>query len=184
MNANKYRTILADPPWPLKLTGSYLLARNFRPAKLVYPTMDVAEIKSLPVSALAETGAHLWLWVTNQFLREGLEVMEAWGFTYHQTITWCKPSGCGNYFVSRTEHILFGYKDQCRFNKARYIPNVYHWPRASRHSSKPPESYALVESVSDEPRLEMFARPITPMFPKIEGWDVFGNEVESDVRLA
>jgi N6-adenosine-specific RNA methylase IME4 len=179
----KYRTILADPPWPLNLTGSYLVTRHFRPASLVYPTMTTDAIKAMPVSEQAESGAHLWLWVTNQFLREGFDVMDAWGFKYHQTITWAKPSGCGNYFISRTEHILFGYKDRCEFNKARYVPNVYYWPRAGAHSTKPPESYALIESISDEPRLELFARPITPMFPKIDGWHVFGNEVESDVNL-
>jgi N6-adenosine-specific RNA methylase IME4 len=179
----KYRTIVADPPWPQKMMGSYLLARNLRPAKLVYPTMTVEAIKTMPVADIAEPGAHLWLWVTNEFLRAGFDVMESWGFTYLAPITWCKPSGCGNYFIHRTEHILFGYKDRCEFNKARYVPNVYHWKRPSQHSAKPAESYELIESISDEPRLELFARPITPMFPKIEGWDVFGNEVESDLSL-
>lgn len=179
----KYRTILADPPWPLRVMGSYLLQRNLRPANLVYPTMTVDEIKAMPIGELAETGAHLWLWVTNQFIREGFDVMAAWGFKFLAPITWCKPSGCGNYFIHQTEHVLFGYKDKCEFNKARYIPNVYHWPRAGSHSSKPPESYALVESISDEPRLELFARPITPMFPKIEGWHTFGNEVTNDISL-
>lgn len=186
MTGRKYRTILADPAWPLKLTGSYLQVRKFRAASLVYPTMSVEQIKALPVNELADAGAHLWLWVTNQTLRAGFDVMEAWGFKYHQTITWVKSSGLGNYFICQTEHILFGYKDRCEFNKARYIPNIYHWPKAKpgQHSRKPAESYKLIESVSDEPRIELFARPITPMFPKIDGWDVWGNEVEPDIQLA
>jgi len=179
----KYRTILADPPWPMKMSGSYLLSRHMRPAKLVYPTMTIEEIKAMRVNELAEVGAHLWLWVTNQFLEEGFSVMRAWGFKYLAIVTWVKPSGLGNYFINRTEHILFGYYRKCLFNKARYIPNVYHWPQAVEHSRKPADSYKLIESVSDDPRLELFARPITPLFPKIEGWATFGNEVQSDVSL-
>lgn len=183
---NRYRTILADPPWQMKLAGQYKGGgRNEVPRVLPYPTMSLDAIKALPVGELSETGAHLWLWVTNQFLREGFEVMEAWGFTYLAPITWVKASGFGNYFVHRTEHILFGYKDRCEFNKARYLPNVYHWKRTTigNHSRKPIDSYALIESISDEPRLELFARPISPLFPKIEGWDVFGDEVESDINF-
>jgi N6-adenosine-specific RNA methylase IME4 len=194
----KYRTILADPPWPLKLMWSSLLVRrNMRPAELVYPTMTIEGIKALPVGELAEDGAHLWLWVTNQVLQEGLDVMRSWGFTYVTPITWKKPSGCGNYFIHHTQHILFGFRGKLKFNKARYIPNAYDWPlegepvdlwqewgQPTKHSAKPAASYRLIESISDEPRLELFARPITPMFQKIEGWDVFGNEVESDIVLA
>jgi N6-adenosine-specific RNA methylase IME4 len=194
----KYRTILADPPWPERMTGSYLLSRHFRPAELVYPTMRIEEIKAMPIGDLAETGAHLWLWVTDQFLHEGFHVMESWGFKYLAPIVWRKPSGLGNYFIHRTEFLLFGYKNRCAFNRSRYIPNDYDWPtplngepindaptwrRPRGHSRKPPESYDLIESVSDEPRLELFARPITPMFPKINGWDVFGNEVQSDIAF-
>lgn len=176
----KYRTILADPPWAMKLTGSYLKVRHLRPAKLVYPTMTVDEIKAMPVAEMAEIGAHLWLWVTNQFLEAGFQVMRAWGFKYLAPITWCKPSGLGNYFIHRTEHILFGYKDRCEFNKARYVPNVYHWPPATpgNHSQKPAGSYALIESISDEPRLELFARPISPLFPGIPSWTSMGNEMD------
>lgn len=180
---SEYKTILADPPWAMKMMGSYLRDRNCRPASLVYPTMKLEEIKAMPVGALAAVGAHLWLWVTNQFLEAGFEVMRAWGFKYHAIITWVKPSGLGNYFINRTEHMLFGYKQRCYFNKARYIPNVYHWPQAVEHSRKPVGSYKLIESISDEPRLELFARPITPLFPKIDGWAVYGNQVQSDISL-
>lgn len=190
----QYRTILADPPWQMKTAGQYK-SRRERPRVLPYPTMTLEAIKALPVNELSEDGAHLWLWVTNQFLEEGFQVMRAWGFTYLAPITWRKSSGFGNYFIHRTEHMLFGYKNRCQFNKARYISNtydfqdveyvdnIYDWPRAKtgQHSRKPIESYQLIESISEEPRLELFARPITPLFPKIDGWSVYGNEVESDV---
>lgn len=111
--------------------------------------------------------------------------MKAWGFTYLAPITWRKASGFGNYFIHRTEHILFGYKNRCVFNKARYIPNIYDWKRApkGKHSRKPKESFDLIESVSEPAYLELFARPITPMFQKMPGWDVYGDQIESDVSF-
>jgi|SRR6185503_3907161 len=201
----KYRTILADPPWHLQMAGQYK-RRNEGPRILPYRTMPLDDIKALPVNDLSERGAHIWLWVTTgklidgkPVLLAGFEVLAAWGFTYLQLLTWTKPSGFGNYFLSLTEHILFGYKERCEFNRGRYIKNAYRelpdalepidesyaWGRAKagEHSRKPAASYELIESISDEPRLELFARPITPMFPKIDGWHTFGNEVECDVTL-
>lgn len=180
----KYKTILADPPWAMKTCGEYK-RRGEQPRGLPYGTMMLDDILRIPVSDLAETGAHLWLWVTNQFIEQGFQVMKAWGFTYLAPITWVKASGFGNYFVHRTEHILFGYKDRCIFNKARYVSNVYFWDRAKagKHSRKPLQSIELIESISEAPRLELFARPMTPLFPKIEGWHYWGNEIESDIQL-
>jgi len=166
----KYRTILIDPPWQLKLTGLYR-TRKLRPAKLVYPTMTIEEIK-IPINELADIGCHLWLWVTNQTLPLGFELINHWGFKYHAPITWVKPSGCGNYFVHRTQHILFAYKQKCQFNKARYKPTVFFTSIPKRHSEKPEESYQLIESISDEPRLELFARK------KRNGWDCIGKDID------
>ena len=203
----KYRTILADPPWRLQMAGQYNgKTRNERPRILPYPTMPLEQIKSLPVAELAETGAHLWLWVTTgklidgkPVIEAGFELLRAWGFTYLQMLTWTKPSGFGNYFLSLTEHILFAYKNRCEFNRARYIKNAYDevadaepidesyaWgrPKAGQHSRKPVGSYQLIESVSDEPRIELFARPISPLFPKIPGWSTWGNEIQSDIAFS
>ena len=177
----KYRTILADPPWDMGLTGLYQ-TRKMRPAKLVYATMSVEDIKKMPVQEFADEGCHLWLWVTNSHLRHGFDVMEAWGFQYLAPITWVKPSGCGNYFVHRTQHILFGYKDRCVFNRERYKPTVFFSSVPKRHSEKPGESYVLIESVSDPPRLELFARKRRVSLTD-EKWDVWGNEVECDVEM-
>lgn len=170
----KYRTILIDPPWAMKMTGLYQ-TRKLRPARLVYPTMTIEEIERLPVGELAEVGCHLWLWTTNQFLEAGLQLMRHWGFTYHAPIHWIKPSGCGNYFVHRTQTMLFGYRTKCQFNKERYKPNIIETGSPKRHSQKPDVSYSYIESISDEPRIELFSRQ------KRFGWDVWGNEVKSDI---
>lgn len=173
----KYRTILIDPPWNMGLTGLYQ-TRKLRPAKLVYPTMTVEQITELPINELADEGCHLWLWVTNSHLKYGFGLIEHWGFRYLAPITWVKPSGCGNYFVHRTQHILFAYKNKCQFHKERYKPTVFFTGIPKKHSQKPEESYQLIESISDEPRLELFARP-----PKRDGWDTLGFEIDGyDIR--
>ena len=173
----KYRTILADPPWESGLTGLYQ-SRRLRLSKHVYPLMPLKDIMALPVESWAEEGCHLWLWTINSrpFFHEALHVMEAWGFTFLAPIHWVKPSGLGNYFIHRTQTLLFGYYRKCQFHKERYKPNVI-MAKAGRHSEKPVESYELIESISDEPRLELFARA------KRSGWDVWGNEVKNDIDI-
>ncbi len=171
-----YRCILADPPWQQPLSGQYRAPKNKRPGRLPYPTLTVARVAAMPVGQLAADRCHLWLWTSNAFLRDGFKVMDAWGFRYLAPIHWVKPSGLGNYFVHRTQTLLFGYKGRCHFPQARYRPNVLFAP-ALRHSQKPECSYELIEAVSPGPRLELFARRTRP------GWHVWGDEVAPDVRL-
>jgi len=171
----KYRTIVADPPWAQTLSGRSKQRPN-RSLGLSYPTMSIDEICAMQVSDFAEVGCHLWLWTTNEFLHDGFHVMKSWGFKYLAPIHWVKPNGLGNYWQHRTQTILFGYYQKCQFNLERYLPN-YFQAKAGRHSEKPDASYDLVERVSDPARLEMFARRLR------FGWDVFGNEVESNIEI-
>lgn len=132
----------------------------------------------MPVEAHAAPDCHLWLWTTNSHLEAGFQVMRAWGFRYLAPLHWIKPSGVGNWFVHRTQTILFGYREQCRFPLRRYAPNILQDGKDPvRHSQKPEEFFRLVESVSPGPRLELFARV------RREGWDAFGNEVPDSVAL-
>ena len=147
------------------------------PDSLPYPTMSITEICSLPIGDIAADDCHLWLWTTNQHLPDGFRVMESWGFRYLAPIHWIKPSGVGNWFVHRTQTVLFGYRRKCRFDLARYKPNILTTGSPKRHSEKPDEAYALIESISSEPRLELFARR------KRHGWQAWGNEVTSDITL-
>ena len=174
---SNYKTVLADPPWKMDLQGgNYSKTRNKRPKRLPYQTMSIAEVCALPVGQMADDGCHLWLWTANQYLRQGFDVMDAWGFKYLAPITWVKPSGLGHWFIHRTQTILFGYKGRCEFPLERYLPNVFEAP-AGRHSAKPEKSYDLIERVSPGPRLELFARE------RRLGWSAWGNEVASDVTL-
>jgi len=165
----KYSIIYADPPWNQTFSGKW----NKHPSldKIEYPCMSLDEIKQMPVSDISEIGCHLWLWTTNQYLRDGFDVMKAWGFKYLAPITWVKPSGIGNWFVHRTQTLLVGYKDKCIFPNGRFKPTVLFATLPSRHSKKPEEMRKLIESISGTPRIELFARQ------KTKGWDVWGNEV-------
>lgn len=160
-------------PRPKAMNGKHGLA-----SRLTYPTMTVQQIAALPVACLAEPDTHLWLWTTNQFLHDGFEVMEAWGFKYLAPITWVKPSGVGNYFVHRTQTVLFGYREQCRFLAARYLPTVFEsgWPHP--HSAKPEQFFDIVERISPTPRIELFARRLRL------GWDSWGDEVGNTLPFA
>jgi N6-adenosine-specific RNA methylase IME4 len=172
-----YQCILIDPPWPQVMSGKYKSSKNKRADDLPYPAMSLEEMLRLPVKALGADDSHLWLWTTNQFLEDGFILMRAWGFKYLAAIHAIKPSGIGNYFVHRTQTLLFGYKTKCKFPLGRYKPNIIEVPDPKRHSEKWDETYEYIESVSPGPRLELFARRKRP------GWDVWGNEVKPDIDL-
>lgn len=179
----KYQIIYADPPWDL---GEFGLGRDMRPnrkynigraIKLDYPVMSEAEICSLGVPSIADDICHLWLWAANGSVHSAFHVMEAWGFKYLNMLTFNKPSGVGAWFVNTTQHLLFGYKGKLEMGEGRYTPTSQKFqPR--RNSKKPDFVYDLVESVSPyDRRIELFARQ------KVEGWSVWGNEVESDIDM-
>ena len=105
--------------------------------KFPYSCMTVKEICALRVGDLADDGCHLWLWTTNAFLREGFDVMNAWGFRYLAPIHWIKPSGFGNYVIHRTQTLLLGYKSRCDFSRLRYFENILETGNPKQHSRKP-----------------------------------------------
>ena len=173
----KFKTIMIDPPWQQTFSGSYSRPKHTMKKALPYPSLTIDQIKSLPVRDMAEEGCHLWLWTTNSIMEQGFSLIREWGFTYLAPIHWIKPSGIGNWFVHRTQTVLFAYSKKCIFPKARYLPNVFQANTPRRHSAKPEEAYRLVESISPSPRIELFAR-------HREGdWSVWGNEVDSDIKI-
>lgn len=173
-----YGTILADPPWQFSnRTGK--MAPEHRRLKR-YATLTLAAIKGLPVATLAAERSHLYLWVPNALLREGLEVMEAWGFQYKTNLIWHKirkdggsdGRGVGFYFRNTTEMILFGVRGQLRtLPPGRRQVNLIQ-SRKREHSRKPHELYAIIEACSPGPFLELFARGHRA------GWMQWGDEVE------
>mgnify|MGYP005623258127 CR=1 FL=1 len=174
---NKYKTILADPPWQFQNRTGKMAPEHKRLSR--YPTMSLQEIKDLPVEAIADDTAHLYLWVPNALLMDGLQVMECWGFKYKTNLIWYKirkdggpdRRGVGFYFRNVTEIILFGVrgKNARTLAPGRSQENIIS-SRKREHSRKPDEQFKLIESCSAGPYLEMFARG-----PR-NGWDVWGNQ--------
>lgn len=171
MNApsKRYGTILADPPWDIQQGGGRGAGRH-------YPLLSVEEICALPVRRLTAENAHLWLWTTNAALFAARQVIEAWGFSYRSVLSWVKPRlGLGRYLRNASEHLLFAVRGHAPM-LSRSQPSWLFAP-VHEHSRKPEECYAVIERCSPGPRLELFARRKQP------GWDVWGNEVDSDVEL-
>lgn len=166
----QFRTIVADPPWDYGNKATRGSTRKH------YATMSIEDICALDVGSQAAADSHLYLWVTNGFIREGFDVLEAWGFTYKTCITWAKTQiGLGNYFRGATEHVLFGVKGGLRTND-RNIRNWFEAPRG-KHSAKPDCFFDLVERASDGPYLELFSRR-----GRI-GWEAWGNEALETVEV-
>lgn len=171
-----FQTILADPPWQFKNRTGKVAPEHKRLSR--YSTMTLDEIKALPVDDVTAENAHLYLWVPNALLPDGLAVMEAWGFRYVSNVIWAKRRkdggpdgrGVGFYFRNVTEPILFGVKGKMRtLPPARSQVNMIE-TRKREHSRKPDEQYDFIERCSPGPYLEMFAR-----YPQ-EGWHVWGDE--------
>lgn len=173
-----YQTILADPPWRFTNRTGKMAPEHKRLNR--YGTLSLQEIMDIPVKDVTDTNAHIYLWVPNALLEEGIAVLKAWGFKYKSNIVWHKirkdggpdGRGVGFYFRNTTELVLFGTKGRMRTLKpGRTQVNILK-TRKQEHSRKPDEMYEIIEACSPSPRLELFARG------KRKGWDVFGNQAE------
>ena len=175
---NKYATVLADPPWQFQNRTGKVAPEHKR--LLRYPTMTFDEIYDLPVADITEDKAHLYLWVPNALIVEGLETMRRWGFTYKTNLVWYKVRkdggpdgrGVGFYFRNVTELVLFGVKgsNNRTLSAGRRQVNLLSTQKRE-HSRKPDEFYNIVESCSPGPYIELFCR-----HPR-KGWDAWGNEI-------
>lgn len=165
--AVKYRTIIADPPWPTGQRGKYGAERH-------YSLMSLDDIRRMPVGDLAADNAHLYLWCYPATRRIAEEVMEAWGFRFVDEFVWGKDQmGLGQYFRHAHETLLLGVRGRLsvKFRGQRSFAML---PRQS-HSHKPEEIHVMVQRMSPCPFLEIFARRPFP------GFHVWGNEVASDI---
>ncbi len=176
-----FGTILADPPWQFQNRTGKVAPEHKRLSR--YDTMTLDDICSLPVEDIAADPSHLYLWVPNALLPEGLKVMDSWGFRYVSNIVWHKirkdggsdGRGVGFYFRNVTELLLFGVKGKNARTLApgRRQVNMMQ-SRKREHSRKPDEQYKLIEDCSWGPRIELFSRGAR------KGWTVWGNQAGDD----
>jgi N6-adenosine-specific RNA methylase IME4 len=176
----KFSTILADPPWRFQNRTGKMAPEHRRLSR--YETMTLDDICALPVEGLASEPAHLYLWVPNALLPEGLEVMKAWGFNYKSNLIWHKirkdggsdGRGVGFYFRNVTEVILFGIRGKnARTREAGRTQVNMIETRKREHSRKPDEQYSIIEGCSPGPYLELFARGDR------KKWAAWGNQADN-----
>lgn len=179
VHGKRFSTVLADPPWQFQNRTGKVAPEHKRLSR--YGTMTLEDIKQLPVSSLTQDMAHLYLWVPNALLPEGISVLQAWGFQYKSNIVWHKVRkdggsdgrGVGFYFRNVTELILFGVKGKnARTLQAGRRQVNYLSSRKREHSRKPDEQYKLIEACSPGPFLELFARG------ERKGWTIWGNQAD------
>lgn len=180
----KFGTILADPPWRFSNRTGKMAPEHRRLSR--YSTMTHQEIMELPIPQIALPKSHLYLWVPNALIMEGLEVMKRWGFTYKTNVVWYKirkdggpdGRGVGFYFRNVTELILFGVRGSLRtLSPGRRQVNIVS-TRKREHSRKPDEQYEIIEACSPGPYIELFARHHR------DGWTQWGNEIEKDASIS
>jgi N6-adenosine-specific RNA methylase IME4 len=179
VGGRRFGTILADPPWQFQNRTGKVAPEHRRLSR--YGTMAVREIEAIPVNAAAAEMAHLYLWVPNALLPEGLAVLRAWGFQYKSNIVWHKirkdggsdGRGVGFYFRNVTEVLLFGVRGKnARTLKPGRTQVNYLKSRKREHSRKPDEQYGIIEACSRGPFLEVFGRGTR------EGWATWGNQAD------
>jgi site-specific DNA-methyltransferase (adenine-specific) len=195
MANGRYQIIYADPPWKYDDSRT---SKSMGMARSAYECMPVKEIMALPVKQISDRNCLLFLWATPPKLREAIAVIDVWGFRYITIVfTWVKLnprgkvekegkdiilrggiySGLGHWTNANTELVLLGKRGHPK-RIARNVKQIIIAPRRE-HSRKPDETREkIIQLVGGLPRVELFARQ------RVEGWDVWGNEVESDIDLA
>ena len=167
-----FKTVVIDPPWPQRGGGKVKRGAD-KPDKLLDTPRIIETILTCPYWANVSDNAHLYLWVTNNQVPDGLRVMEALGFRYITNVCWSKNSiGLGQYFRGKHELVLFGTKGRGVAVRTddRSIPSLFEANKTT-HSQKPDAFYDMVTRRSDGPYLDVFARHHRP------GWTVWGDEV-------
>ena len=185
----KYQIIYADPPWKF---GNRMYSSNnndhHRAITRAYPVIRTVDICLLPVSDIIADDAVCFMWVADAFIPDAISVFQAWGFTYKTVaFIWQKKekSGkqtcyMGQWTMKNCEQVLLGTRGKMtQYLKSRKVRQLQEATRERAIHSKKPELIRerIVEMFGDLPRIELFARQ------KVEGWDCWGNEVESDIKL-
>jgi len=168
LEGESYAVIYADPPWQYDNNAS-----DTRKIENHYPTMSLEEICALPVHEITHKDAILFLWVPSPLVPEGIQVVNAWGFTYRTQFAWDKErAGMGYYVRNQHELLYIAPKGDMPPPPTRArLPSVIRSPRRG-HSQKPDEAYEYIEAMYPQlPKIELFARNTRP------GWEAWGNEV-------
>lgn len=175
-----YRIIVVDPPWEIQK-----IRKRVRPnqVEMDYPMMTIKEIKSLKIPQIAANPSIIFIWTIDKYLYETKPILEHWGFKYHLTMTWDKTNGLAMYgFHRQTEFILVGLKGKHDAYPARRTIRTSFAAKSERHSAKPDVFYEMLDVLEGD-RIDIFARKPRKNLIIKHHWDVWGNEVESDIKF-
>lgn len=178
----KYKTIVIDPPTKYGKWGKSKPEHrpNDYDRPLPYSAMSMEEIKQLPIQEFADENCELYLWTTQKYLPYSFEFLKSWGFKYCETLSWCKrPMGLGQggVFCPTTEFLIHGRIG--KMPKIRRIDSTWFLVKRphNSHSKKPEFFQDMIETVTDEPRLEIFARR------ERTGWFCIGDELGKPLEV-
>ncbi len=171
MNKKRYATVMLDPPW--MESGGGKIKRGADKHYPLMKTKDIIKYIKLEVVPYLTKDGHIYMWVTNNFLPDGLKVLEECGFRYITNIVWVKDRmGLGFYFRGQHELCLFATRGKTTHPKCKNIPTIFE-ARRTKHSKKPENIYHIIEEISPGPYAEIFARL------EKRGWTTIGNEVKT-----
>ncbi len=178
----KYQLIVIDPPWEIKK-----IIKRVRPnqVNMDYPMMSLEKIKALPLKDIAdEQNCICFLWTIDKYLYDSKAILEGWGFKYHLTMAWDKTNGLAMYgFNRQTEFVLVGFMGKQDAYPSRKTVRTSFTAKSEYHSAKPDFFYEMLDVLPHNPRIDIFARkPRTGLLIKNK-WDIYGDEVESDIIL-
>lgn len=176
----KYQIIVVDPPWEIQK-----IRKRVRPnqVEMDYPMLSIDEIKSLKIPEIAADPSMIFVWTIDKYLYETKPIIECWGFKYHLTMAWDKTNGLAMYgFNRQTEFVLVGLKGKHNAYPTRKTIRTSFTAKSEYHSAKPDIFYEMLD-VLDGNRIDIFARKARKNLLIKNNWDVWGNEVESDIEL-
>jgi len=172
----KYKTIVIDPPWPVKP-----LVLKMRPNlyAIPYPTMTIQEITDFPINNIVDPeSCNMFMWTTMTYLPQSLEILKAWGFNYHAVLSWYKTNGRTLWGIKRNvEFVIVAYKGKFSLNTHGKSISAFFAEPTMTHSKKPQIFYDMLTRTAPAPRIDVFARI------KRVGWDAYGNEVKEPESL-
>ena len=169
MSKYKYNTIVIDPPWPGPGEST---AFNGHTRFIPYATMTGIQIAAMPIREITSPRAQLFIWAGSRGLGDAYLLAQSWGFRYRSLFIWHKPLGLGLHVRHQCEFLLWAARKGAPTKRigTRCPLQIHHWPRRA-HSEKPKEAYELIRSLSDAPRLDLFARQ------QHRGFTSWGNEL-------
>ena len=188
---NKYDIITADPPWEQGKGGQKKVRLNSSGGELDYNTLNFASIKNLLMRAFdeyGETDLNVFVWTIDKYLTETDIMLSEFGYRRHARLIWDKVTGIPAAFTVRYAHeyLLWYYKGKFQPIAEEYrgkFTTVFR-EQVKKHSEKPECVFQFLSKIyPNKTKLELFARPYTELFEKRDGWDVWGNEVKSDIML-